>query len=169
MLTAFTILAVAILWSTARDIAYDDAQQRQDIEKNAWLPQMLTLLRACALGLPRDFGSAARKFQETLTLLVFILPSTSQREQLARLIEVIPPRPFLLKGRAGAIAMLHVYSHALGDRRTLLEPEAELLKTAPDVATTVLAQLRLELDAKGLPAAVSEAQRKLEKKNGNPV
>ncbi|KAG5183033.1 hypothetical protein JKP88DRAFT_273002 [Tribonema minus] len=172
-LLAPAAVAAALMWSTAREIARDPPDtDRLGLGEAAWRDAQWTLLRALAIAVPRDYGSAARKFESALVAVADALPSWQHRDSMSRMMAVIPPRPFVRKGRAGAVGLVYLYSSLSSDASAspaFLDAEKALLEAGArrgDRPDEVLALIRSDADSRGVQQMISEATDKWRIRSG---
>ena len=137
---ASVLLATALLYSALKEASTDPPEEaRTAFRASKWGPHMWISLHIMALNMPREFGSATKAFERYLYDLVQLLPCAICRNEFRKILTVVPPQPFLRKGRIGAVALMYTY-HALVSKKvkgTFLEQEAVLLReyASPSVDT----------------------------------
>lgn len=161
--TASVLLVLALLYSALKEASLDPPEEaRTAFKASKWGPHMWISLHIMAMNMPRDFGSATRAFERYLFDLVQLLPCATCRKEFRSVLRVVPPQPFLRKGRVGAVALIYTY-HALVSKQkggVFLEKEAALMRdyAAPSVDTDLqIRELQHDTLDRGIMAMVFAA------------
>lgn len=165
---AMLAVTAAILLSAMRDYAQDPSDaDRIPFKTTKWGPLVWRALHTMALNLPRDFGSSHRAFERYLKELVHVLPCRTCRREFKLMLNAIHPRPFLRKGRSGAVGLMFVYhtlvTEAVGkssESQPFLKEEAMLLSeySASTVnGPAILDELKKDIDVRGVSAMMASS------------